>query len=62
MTAVTASSSRIGGIHPSPAAIQRRRARELRGALVAHLLGLGTGATMIIGLAPAAVSLARLLV
>ncbi len=35
---------------------------RLRVALVAHLLGLGTGAAMVIGLTPAALALVRALI
>ncbi|MGO8912794.1 MAG: hypothetical protein ACLQDM_26200 [Bradyrhizobium sp.] len=54
-------SQHVGGIHPPPASILRRRARELRVALVAHLLGLGAGAATAIGLTPAALALVRAL-
>jgi hypothetical protein len=34
----------------------------MRAALVAHLLGLGTGAAMVIGLTPAVLALVRVLI
>jgi hypothetical protein len=38
------------------------RQTQLRMALAAHLLGLGTGATMIVGLLPLALALVRVLI
>jgi hypothetical protein len=42
--------------------MMRLRQTELRVALAAHLLSLGTGATMIVGLLPTALALVRALI
>jgi len=57
VTAMPALSPRTSGV-----AVMRCRQNDTRVALAAHLLGLGAGATMIIGLAPAALALVRALI
>jgi len=57
VTAMAALSPRTSGV-----AVMRCRQNDTRVALAAHLLGLGAGATMIIGLAPAALALVRALI